>query len=992
MLRLFDLLVASCILLFERTQRRIRTITLIYFVVAVVVCCCCVIQITYVSALFTSKISSSLIHLNRITNSNNILQRRIDRFSDKFVIQNDDDNYCHHDNIIQLQSSKSSDINTIISSTIDDINDNNYNYRTSFHNNLNPIVVDQKQQKHEKLQTIPYVTKYNFTTTNSQNIFKKTRHSQLYDSSNSIEIDDVNNLFSKPDNDSIVTSIKKKDLICRVVSLSDKKLSTLPITITNSHNGSLLLQKLEAIYHAQAHRIRKPIIQYMNEQRRKIGRFDNNQLTQKQTNQQQKTTATPFDQQQELNTENELVHTMRKSLEDAGFNLLCRRDLDLCEGLNAGYLLRLSIVPDVKELDPNICREFYPELFNQLTGQPYNQSIIDNQLLFDGRILVYWRGYSQEVTNGRLLLPKIDYLQSSIVQRLSGMLKRQIDTIELSIVTKVSNIYRQILSILLRSTRQMIRNIPNQYISQTMKQILVQIATSTTELNSQQDSIEKEEVSSQRQIFKFTRYGGTKIRFVGSPNPLDVLNPFIICEETLGYCNDHDSNVSSSTVTNFDECIIDNDDELNRHRNIDQDLYEQLNTNKLRCPYDKTNRDMKLPPMQLLERVSISNLVDLFTKEGRNNLIQTIFSQSELVEPTYEEVVVIWRPLPDKNKIKKQLDDNKNILTSIQDNMKNMIRKLTSPPKYLYEIADMFDIEGLPEQQLPPEPSLPLMIKKLPIEIRAFQDVPMANLPAVLPKTKLMFRPADALRFDLISIVSFVFVATSLKFDNPKLDIIAFISITLWSIRTVIRYSNKLARYDLLVKTFLTSKISHRNSGAIQYLTSEAATQKSLRTSLIYYWLMTKKQQQQNNNTINNFFFDRKDLIEQGNYEINDNILCYDDTMRQTPINISAALDDLIDLNLLICRRQSNHREDDDARRFFKIAIKTDDHQSTNLLELVQDEYGISQALKMQWDHLFHTNTDKQTKISPIDNSSNMQKKQEEEVNNIMMDLPSLLP
>ena len=66
---------------------------------------------------------------------------------------------------------------------------------------------------------------------------------------------------------------------------------------------------------------------------------------------------------------------------------------------------------------------------------------------------------------------------------------------------------------------------------------------------------------------------------------------------------------------------------MNRHRNIDQDLYEQLNTNKLRCPYDKTNRDMKLPPMQLLERVSISNLVDLFTKEGRNNLIQTIFSE-----------------------------------------------------------------------------------------------------------------------------------------------------------------------------------------------------------------------------------------------------------------------------------------------------------------------------------------------------------------------------
>lgn len=35
--------------------------------------------------------------------------------------------------------------------------------------------------------------------------------------------------------------------------------------------------------------------------------------------------------------------------------------MDLCEALNAGYLLRLSIVPDTRMLDPHIFRDFYPE-------------------------------------------------------------------------------------------------------------------------------------------------------------------------------------------------------------------------------------------------------------------------------------------------------------------------------------------------------------------------------------------------------------------------------------------------------------------------------------------------------------------------------------------------------------------------------------------------------------------------------------------------------
>jgi hypothetical protein len=127
-----------------------------------------------------------------------------------------------------------------------------------------------------------------------------------------------------------------------------------------------------------------------------------------------------------------LVELTRSCLEDAGYQLLSRRDLDLCDALNAGYLLRLSILPDVASLDPGIAREFYPERFDSKGNKVIRDDT--DELLFGGRVLVYWRGYSTEVTKGRLVLPKIDYLQASIVQGLAAKYVRCIARLKLRLV------------------------------------------------------------------------------------------------------------------------------------------------------------------------------------------------------------------------------------------------------------------------------------------------------------------------------------------------------------------------------------------------------------------------------------------------------------------------------------------------------------------------------------------------------------------------------
>jgi hypothetical protein len=139
-----------------------------------------------------------------------------------------------------------------------------------------------------------------------------------------------------------------------------------------------------------------------------------------------------------------------------------------------------------------------------------------------------------------------------------------------------------------------------------------------------------------------------------------------------------------------------------------------------------------------------------------------------------------------------------------------------------------------------------------------------------------------------VNTVSLLAILLSQRFDSPKLDIIAFISVLLWVIRTFFRYSNKIARYDLLINKFLTSKISHRNRGALQYIVNEAAMQRSQRASLVYEWLKEKYY-------MNESVISRKDILLVGQKELNDRL------HMEQPVNIdvNASIIDLTDLSLI---------------------------------------------------------------------------------------------
>lgn len=237
-------------------------------------------------------------------------------------------------------------------------------------------------------------------------------------------------------------------------------------------------------------------------------------------------------------------------------------------------------------------------------------------------------------------------------------------------------------------------------------------------------------------------------------------------------------------------------------------------------------------------------------------------------------------------------------------------------------MADMLDVEGFEQP-----PADRRVKKKAKIEIRNFESVPMANLPAVLPKTRLVFRPADAFLFDLVSFVTFVLVLGSIRLDSPRLDLLALVSVSLWIMRTVFRYSNKLARYDLLVKSFLTSKISHRNSGALKYIVAEAGSQRAVRTALVYLWISNfvdaiKAPFQGQGERI----FTRTDLQEKAQDDIN-NLLKMD---KQVQIHVKRALDDLEELQV----------------------VTFDDATKEILLEVL-DPMAASDAIRQKWVYFY---------------------------------------
>ncbi len=577
------------------------------------------------------------------------------------------------------------------------------------------------------------------------------------------------------------------DPICRVVASSDNKL---PPTIVSklSQSSSALLKKIDLLYTAQSKKELRDLAYLQPASNKDTTPY--NSMEEVVDNESEITKSKAYD----MNQEEKLISILKRSLDDGGFKLMDQRDLDLCSALNAGYLLRLSLLPDLKNLE-SVGEEFFPSEETITNGDSDGMK----QLILDGKVLIFRRGYTNEITKGRLLLPKLDYLQTSLVQRSTrsitmklGGVERRLEEFSMDIVSQVNDYVQNLNRRLMKACAELMYDIldsvglsNNTFVAKIM---LSNNATSDAFADnytqSGSDSSSRTMTSSAttttargNRIFKLNRY--------------DVGSSF---------------DISDATISSFIMCEIGNET-----TSVERDIYDAIDAGMI-----DSASIYKKSAVRLLERISIDNTVDFLSKKGRRTLLKNYFKSSTLLEPSYEEVVVIWRPA--KKKLKRI--------------------KTLKPPRWLLECVKIFGIEervpllkNVTSQDDEDDETM------LPLEIKAFNDVPMANILAVLPKNKLIFRPADAFVFDFVSLATFLATAASFKFDSPKLDLLALVSVVLFAVRTFFRYSNKYARYDLLVNKFLTSKLTHRGQGALNYLAQEANSQKALRAMCVRDWL-----------------------------------------------------------------------------------------------------------------------------------------------------------
>jgi hypothetical protein len=526
---------------------------------------------------------------------------------------------------------------------------------------------------------------------------------RFYSGSSNIYDENEDEYLDDDDSSEYYDNDEPSEPICRVVATSDAKIPPLQAYSSLTASSNILVRQLELLNAARSQKKLRDLT-YLP-------------------------CLSDDTQEDEKSQDQKLIATLKQSLEDGGFKLMDQRDFDLCSALNAGYLLRLSLLPDLRDLDPTIGQQFYPELYTESDVKHTKKSdnSVNNKLLFDGRVLVFRRGYSQEVTNGRLLLPKLDYLQASLVQRSSASLTRKLGVIEQKledfIAQVFTNIYNTVriwqLQLLMAIQGFMLDAFKN---SGLLENKLVSNAVSNNKFFGadfahmiEQQNIRTSLVDSQKSNQQDFRIRGNKIFRLGRYGVGERYSTFNVIANSLDL---------SDALSPFSLCEVGSNDAVS----IEQDMYEGLDSGNLKCQYDEMYQS-EIPGNQpaavrLLERVSIQNTVNFFSELGRRDLIKNYFKKSTLKEPSYEEVIVIWRPQKHTRTLKKRLS------------------KLTTLPDWLYSTARIFDMESKLPTRTVEKQIIQADDGPTPIEIRAFNDVPMANIAAVLPKTKLIFRPA----------------------------------------------------------------------------------------------------------------------------------------------------------------------------------------------------------------------------------------------------------
>eukprot|EP00752_Nemacystus_decipiens_P016356 g14627.t1 len=439
-------------------------------------------------------------------------------------------------------------------------------------------------------------------------------------------------------------------------------------------------------------------------------------------------------------------------------------------------------------------------------------------LPFEGKLLMFRRGNGVEETKGRLLLKKLDYLQSNAVGWLSQSITDSLKACQQGIVAVVDTAARDFA----RRKDSVVRSCAEAAIAfglerESMARFLP-AANVTTEL-----ALTKEQEALNEALSALRRNSrrGVNLQRYGMRQVNVKLEEF---SEGGAWPPGDDSWFwdTGGPGAALDEDEAGEDGFPAEGEEVPSAVLPRVTLASVLSPPTVPRRG----PDEAASATSTSGSKISVSRSGSNSsnskstnksVLKRLLSKCTVKEPTYDEVVVVYFK-----------------------RTRRPIFRTPSAVAGLWRLGSRVGnrVRGVGKADPEPEDADEVKGAGLGLQLRVYRGVPLVNLNAIAPDKKVEVRPQTALRLDLNSVVGLGLVLANLRFDSPVLVAAATLSVVLLVIRTIVGYLNARIRVESFVSRDILDKTMGSNVPVLRHLAEEAAQQKSRHVALVYAALL----------------------------------------------------------------------------------------------------------------------------------------------------------
>mmetsp|Transcript_37032 Transcript_37032/g.88020 ORF Transcript_37032/g.88020 Transcript_37032/m.88020 type:complete len:437 (-) Transcript_37032:426-1736(-) len=234
-----------------------------------------------------------------------------------------------------------------------------------------------------------------------------------------------------------------------------------------------------------------------------------------------------------------------------------------------------------------------------------------------------------------------------------------------------------------------------------------------------------------------------------------------------------------------------------------------------------------------IERVTVGDTLggDSLSALWRRGLLRAMLSRSKLVEPTFRQVMVVYRGREEEDLaawasecVRRQRHELEVGLWRLRGSLR---RRLPGAVR-----------ERLLPGERPRPPPLPGKPRRLqPVRVRVYKDIPVPIWRVCFPQRQVAFKPLDLLKVDLMAMVGVAAILAQIVHGSQQLEIIWLSSLLAQAMRVVFGYTRMYSQFEGYVHETLHGKTVVGEDAVGQFLAAGAAGQQFRQAAVLYMLL-----------------------------------------------------------------------------------------------------------------------------------------------------------